>query len=145
MSTRIANSWRFTRRAWALAAPYWSSEERWPARLLLIVIVALTLGLVFLNVQLNDWNREFFEAIQNKDFESFGPLLVRFSMLAAIFIVGAVARLYLTQMLQMRWRIWLTREFLDRWLNQHAYYQLEIGKSGADNPDQRIAEDLRQF
>ncbi len=145
MSTRIANSWRFTRRAWALAAPYWSSEERWPARLLLISIVVLTLGLVFLNVQLNDWNREFFEAIQNKDFESFGPLLIRFSVLAAIFIVGAVFRLYLTQTLQMRWRIWLTHEFLNQWLNQHAYYQLEIGKSGADNPDQRIAEDLRQF
>jgi putative ATP-binding cassette transporter len=145
MSTRIANSWRFTRRAWALAAPYWSSEERWPARLLLITIVVLTLGLVFLNVQLNDWNREFFEAIQNKDFESFGPLLIRFSVLAAIFIVGAVFRLYLTQMLQMRWRIWLTRQFLDRWLSQHAYYHLEIGRSGADNPDQRIAEDLRQF
>ncbi len=145
MSTRIANSWRFMRRAWGLAAPYWSSEERWPARLLLIAIVMLTLGLVFLNVLLNDWNREFFEAIQNKDFASFGPLLIRFSLLAAIFIVGAVFRLYLTQMLQMRWRIWLTRQFLDQWFSQHAYYRLEIARGGADNPDQRIAEDLRMF
>ncbi|MBV9597429.1 MAG: ABC transporter ATP-binding protein/permease [Chloroflexi bacterium] len=145
MSTRIANSWRFTRRAWKLAAPYWSSEERWVARALLSIVVILTLGLVFLNVLLNDWNREFFEAIQNKDFESFGPLLLRFSILAAIFIVGAVFRLYFTQMLQMRWRIWLTRQFLSQWFDGHAYYRLEIGKDRADNPDQRIAEDLRMF
>jgi putative ATP-binding cassette transporter len=111
----------------------------------MVAIIALTLGLVFLNVLLNDWNREFFEAIQNKDFESFGPLLIRFSLLAAIFIVGAVFRLYLTQMLQMRWRIWLTRQFLDQWFSQHVYYRLELGRGGADNPDQRIAEDLRMF
>jgi putative ATP-binding cassette transporter len=145
MSTRIANSWRFARRAWKLAAPYWSSEERWAARALLVTVVILTLGLVFLNVLLNDWNREFFEAIQNKDFDSFGQLLLRFSLLAAIFIVTAVFRLYFTQMLQMRWRIWLTRQFLGQWFDQHAYYRLEIGKGRADNPDQRIAEDLRMF
>jgi putative ATP-binding cassette transporter len=145
MSTRIANSWRFARRAWKLAAPYWSSEERWAARALLVVVVIMTLGLVFLNVLLNDWNREFYEAIQNKDFDSFGPLLLRFSVLAAIFIVTAVFRLYFTQMLQMRWRIWLTREFLGQWFDRHAYYRLEIAKGRADNPDQRIAEDLRMF
>jgi putative ATP-binding cassette transporter len=145
MSTRLANSWRFTRRAWRLAAPYWSSEERWVARALLATVTLLTLGLVFLNVLLNNWNREFFDAIQNKDFESFGPLLLQFGLLAAVFIVGAVFRLYLTQMLQMRWRIWLTRQFLGEWLDQHAYYRLEIGKGRADNPDQRIAEDLRMF
>ncbi|MBV9578979.1 MAG: ABC transporter ATP-binding protein/permease [Chloroflexi bacterium] len=145
MFTRIAHTWHFSRRAWKLAAPYWSSEERWAARALLALVTALTLGLVFLNVLLNDWNREFFEAIQNKDFASFGPLLLRFSVLAAIFIVGAVFRLYFTQMLQMRWRIWLTRHFLDRWFDGHAYYQLEVGQARADNPDQRIAEDLRMF
>jgi ABC-type uncharacterized transport system fused permease/ATPase subunit len=70
---------RFTRRAWGLAAPYWRSNERWRARLLLVVIIALTLGLILLSVLYNDWNRAFFEAIQNKDFASFGPLLLRFA------------------------------------------------------------------
>ena len=73
---------------------------------------------MFLTVLYNDWNREFFEAIQDKDFESFGPLLLRFAVLAAVFIVGAVYRRYLTQMLQMRWRIWLTRQFLDQLARQ---------------------------
>jgi vitamin B12/bleomycin/antimicrobial peptide transport system ATP-binding/permease protein len=145
MVTRLAGAWKFSRRAWGLAAPYWSSEERWKARILLTTITALTLGLVFLNVQYNDWNRAFFEAIQDKDFESFGPLLLRFSILAALFIVGAVFRRYLLLMLQMRWRIWLTRRFMDDWLKDHVYYQLEIVQRGTDNPDQRIADDLRMF
>ncbi len=145
MFTRIGASWSFARRAWRLAAPYWSSEERWRARLLLTTIVTLTLGLVFLTVQYNDWNRSFFEAIQDKDFESFGPLLLRFGVLAGLFIVGAVFRRYLMLMLQMRWRIWLTRRFLDGWLDNQVYYRLEVAKGNADNPDQRIADDLRMF
>jgi len=136
---------RFARRAWQLAAPYWSSDERWRARLLLVAIVALTLALVFLQVQYNNWNRDFGEAIQNKDVGSFGPLLLRFSVLAGLFILGAVYRRYLTLMLQMRWRIWTTRHFLDRWLGDHVYYRLEVGERRPDNPDQRIADDLRLF
>ena len=145
MSTRVQNLLRYTRRAWALAGPYWSSEERWRARMLLAACVALTLAMVFLTVLYNDWNRLFFEAIQNKDFESFGPLLLRFVVLAGLFIVGAVARRYLMLMLQMRWRIWLTRQFLTRWFDNNAYYRLEVANGRADNPDQRIAEDLRMF
>src|SRR4051794_4917580 len=113
MVKRLKTMGTFARRAWALAAPYWSSEERWRARALLVTIVGLTLGLVGLTVLYNDWNRSFFEAIQDKDVEAFGPLLIRFGVLAALFIVGAVARRYLTLMLQMRWRMWLTRAYLD--------------------------------
>src|SRR5436190_22218421 len=145
MKTRVGHMWRFTRRAWTLAAPYWSSEERWRARLLLGSIAGLTVGLVFLTVLYNDWNRAFFEAIQDKDFDSFGMLLARFCVLAALFIAGAVFRRYLTLMLQMRWRVWLTRRFLDRWLNDRVYYHVELAQRGADNPDQRIADDLRMF
>jgi putative ATP-binding cassette transporter len=145
MFHRVARGWRFARRAWGLAAPYWSSEERWRARGLLFVIVALTLGMVFLTVQYNDWNRAFFEALQDKDFDAFGPLLVRFSVLAAIFIAVAVVRRYLTLMLQMQWRLWLTRQFLDRWFTDRVYYRLEVEHGTADNPDQRIADDLRMF
>ena len=83
MVTRLRNMGKFARRAWALAAPYWSSEERWRARALLATIVGLTLGLVGLTVLYNDWNRSFFEAIQDKDVEAFGPLLIRFGVLAA--------------------------------------------------------------
>src|SRR6185312_4619065 len=95
MFARLASGWKFARRAWGLAAPYWRSEERWRARLLLGTVVFLTLALVFLNVQYNDWNRAFFEALQNKDADAFLPLLLRFAILATLFILGAVYRRYL--------------------------------------------------
>jgi putative ATP-binding cassette transporter len=135
----------FFRRFLGLALPYWRSEERWRARILLAVIVGLTLGGVFLLVLLNEWNREFFNAIQDKDFASFGTLLIQFCVLAAIYIVGAVYKLYFTQMLQMRWRIWLTNRFVGRWLQHQLYYRLELADRRTDNPDQRISEDLNNF
>src|SRR3954464_11316353 len=96
--------------AWRLGAAYWRSEERWRARLLLGAIVALTLGLVAILVLINDWNRQFYEALQARDFDAFSSLLLQFSVLAGIFIVGSVYKLYFTQMLEMRWRVWLTRQ-----------------------------------
>ncbi|HET6317727.1 MAG TPA: SbmA/BacA-like family transporter, partial [Chloroflexota bacterium] len=116
----------FLKRVWRLTLPYWRSEERWRARVLLAVIVIISLALVFLLVLFNDWNREFYEAIQNKDAASFGPLLLRFCVLAALYILGAVYKLYYTQMLEMRWRVWLTRRFLGNWLDDQAYYRMEI-------------------
>jgi putative ATP-binding cassette transporter len=131
--------------AWQLVVPYWRSEERWQARLLLALIVALTLGLVYILVLLNDWNREFYQSLQSYNFAAFGPLLLRFSILAALYIVGAVYKLYFTQMLEMRWRVWLTRRFMSMWLDYRVYYRLELDPQGTDNPDQRIADDLRLF
>jgi vitamin B12/bleomycin/antimicrobial peptide transport system ATP-binding/permease protein len=129
-----------------LALPYFArSEERWRARLLLGVIIALTLGAVFVNVRLNDWNRRFFEMLQNKDVPSFLPLILEFSILAAIYILVAVYRLYLRQMLQMRWRVWLTSHMVDQWLDNKVYYRLELQDRRTDNPDQRITEDLNLF
>ena len=74
----------FLRDFWTLAAPYWSSEERWAARGLLLVVVSLSLGQVYLLVQLNTWNREFFDMFQAYEEASFGPLILRFAILAAI-------------------------------------------------------------
>src|ERR1700686_1405238 len=145
MLIRLAAARGFFCRAWVLASPYWGSDERWRARLLLSVIVVLTLGLVGDLVLYNDWNRQFYEALQNKDFASFGPLLVRFGILAALYIIGAVYRLYFQQMLQMRWRVWLTHQYVDNWLSQRTYYRMEVASRTADNPDQRISEDIQLF
>ncbi len=143
--SRLANAAAFLGRVWRLALPYWRSEERWRARLLLATVVGLTLALVFLLVLFNQWQREFYNAIQNKDFASFGSLLLQFTVLAALYIAGSVYKLYLTQMLEMRWRVWLTRQFVGAWLAKQVYYRLELRDRGTDNPDQRIAEDLRLF
>jgi vitamin B12/bleomycin/antimicrobial peptide transport system ATP-binding/permease protein len=130
---------------WKLVGPYWWSEERWVGRGLLTIIVILNLGLVYLNVLFNEWNRFFYDSLQEKDFGAFKTQLLRFTVLAMIFIAVAVYRLYLNQMLEMRWRRWLTEHYLEQWMTGQVYYRMEVQHRGTDNPDQRIAEDLRLF
>ncbi len=130
---------------WQLVKPYWNSEERRRARGLPAAIVALTLGLVCMAVLFNDWNREFYNSLEQKNFEDFKDLLFYFSFLAAGYTAIAVYKLYLTQMLEMRWRAWMTRAYVGEWLGKQVYYRLELQNHGTDNPDQRIAEGLRLF
>jgi putative ATP-binding cassette transporter len=132
------------RDAWRLAKPYWASEEKWSARGLLLAVVALNLGNVYISVRLNEWNNAFYNALQKLDGGEFFRQLGVFCVLAALFIIMAVYALYFSQMLQIRWRRWLTRRYLGAWLADRAYYQLEL-QSATDNPDQRISEDLNQF
>jgi putative ATP-binding cassette transporter len=129
------------RAVWRLIKPYWSSEEKWKARGLLAAVIALALGMVYLNVLFNLWNREFYNALENKDFAAFMAQLWRFSYLAFIYICVAIYRIYLTQALEIQWRTWMTRKYMDAWLANQAYYRIEQTRS-ADNPDQRIAQDL---
>ena len=135
----------FLGNVWKLSAPYWRSEERWRAWGLLAAIVVLSLSTVYMLVLFNDWNRQFYNALEQKDERDFFALLGYFCLLAAIYIAVAVYETYLEQMLQMRWRIWLTKQYLGDWLGNQVYYRLELEHRGTDNPDQRIAEDLRLF
>jgi vitamin B12/bleomycin/antimicrobial peptide transport system ATP-binding/permease protein len=144
------NNWQKSRlqirRVWALSLPYFQSEEKWPARGLLAACVGLNLGMVYMMVLFNDWNRVFYDALQNRDAEVFWKQLGVFGMLATCFIVVAVYRFYLTQLLEMRWRAWMTRDYLQRWLSHPVFYRLELqAQLGTDNPDQRIQEDVQQF
>ncbi len=129
----------------ALARPFWVSEEKWLARGTLALVISLSLGLVFVSVRLNEWNKVFFNAMERHDFDAFFYLLGSFVVLMAVYAAVAVHLNYFQQGLEVRWRRWLTRYFIDRWLDQQNYYQLQLQSSGADNPDQRIAEDVRLF
>ena len=135
----------FLGKIWQLCTPYWKSEEKWQAWGLLAAIVALTLGNVYLLVELNDWNRQFFNMLEQKAEGDFLALMQYFCFLAAVFIVVSIYRTYLQQMLEMRWRIWLSRQYLVEWMGKQVYYRLELENLGTDNPDQRIAEDMRLF
>ena len=141
----------FAARAWALSAPYFGSDQKWKARGLLAAIVALNLGAVYMLVLLNEWNRVFYDALQNKNAEVFWQQLLRFTLLAFGYILIAVYRFYLTQLLEIRWRAWMTEHVLQRWLGAKAFYRLELMRftredaSLPDNPDQRIQEDLGLF
>ena len=131
--------------AWAIARPYWFSADSWAARGLLLIVVALNLGIVYVNVLLNRWSNTFYNSLQDKNYAVFAHQLIRFSWLAGLYIVGAVYQLYLNQMLQIRWRRWLTERYLHAWLSDGAYYRMQLVGREADNPDQRIAEDIRLF
>ena len=108
-------------KVWALLCPYCVSEERWVGAGLLALVVGLNLSTVYLVVRLAQWNRHFFDALQGKDYPTFLTLLGQFSVLAALYIVAAVFALYFTQMLQIRWRRWLTEQFSRDWLAGRAY------------------------
>lgn len=164
-SDKLARLRAFLRQVRRLSAPYFSaSDEKWRARGLLAAIVALNLAAVYMLVLLNDWQRVFFDALQNKDQAVFLAQLWRFTYLAMIFIVIAIYRFYLTQLLQLRWRAWMTRDLMHRWLGDHAFYRMELARyAGApeptttaaglphpgqrvpDNPDQRLQEDINLF
>jgi vitamin B12/bleomycin/antimicrobial peptide transport system ATP-binding/permease protein len=132
------------RDAWRLTKPYWKSEEKWSAWGLLLAVIGLNLGNVYISVRINEWNNAFYTALQAFNAGEFFHQLGIFSVLAAFYIAFAVYALYLNQMLQIRWRRWLTRRYLGSWLADRAFYQLQLG-STTDNPDQRISEDLNQF
>jgi putative ATP-binding cassette transporter len=141
----LNNTKTFLADLWVLTKPFWWSEERWAARGLLAVIVALNLGLVYVNVLINQWNNDFYNTLQQMDKDGFFHQLLRFSGLAAAYIVIAVYQLYLNQMLQIRWRRWLTGRYLADWIGARVYYRLQLTDRGTDNPDQRIADDLAGF
>jgi putative ATP-binding cassette transporter len=133
------------RDAWAMTHPYWFSEDPWAAWGLLLAVIALNLGTVYINVLLNKWNNTFYDALQAKDYTVFFHQLIRFSWLAGFFIVFTVYQFYLNQMLQIRWRRWLTERYLGGWLTEAAYYRMQLSNGGTDNPDQRVAEDVPEF
>jgi putative ATP-binding cassette transporter len=135
----------FIRELWVLSRPYWVSEERRGAWLLLAANIALTLGMVYMTVLFNQWYNLFYNSLQNKAQAEFFHQIGRFCVLAGIYIVIAVYRIYLNQMLQIRWRRWLTDRYLEDWLTDRNYYRMALKGDGTDNPDQRVAEDFRLF
>jgi putative ATP-binding cassette transporter len=130
---------------WRLASPYFSSEDRWPGRILLAAVIAIELSIVGITVLLNEWNARFYNALQDRNWDAFLYQLGYFCILAAAFILLAVYQLYLNQWLQIRWRRWMTRVCLHDWLSGSTHYRMQLQGDGADNPDQRISEDIAQF
>ncbi len=128
-----------------LALPYFRSEDRWPGRALLAAVIAMELGIVGLNVLINQWTNRFYNALQEYQWDTFVSELLWFCMLATVFIVLAVYQLYLNQWLQIRWRRWMTIQYLQGWLGAGNHYRMQLVGDAADNPDQRIAEDIQMF
>lgn len=124
---------------------YWNSEYKWRARGLLAFVIGLNFFDVYLLVLINSWYKEFYNALQEYLVAEFWPLLGEFTLLAMLHIVVAVYAVYLRQMVQIKWRTWMTDAYLARWLKRQVYYRMQVQGSDTDNPDQRISEDINQF
>jgi putative ATP-binding cassette transporter len=130
---------------WRIAAPYFRSEDKWAGRLLLAAVIAIELALVLINVLLNQWNNRFYNALQERNWDGFVREIGIFSLLATFYIAFAVYQLYLNQWLQIRWRRWMTSTYLSQWLHHANHYRMQLKGDAADNPDQRITDDVKLF
>jgi putative ATP-binding cassette transporter len=130
---------------WRIAAPYFRSEDKVAGRLLLAAVISIELSLVAIDVLLNQWNNRFYNALQEKNWDGFVREIGIFSVLAACYIGLAVYQLYLNQWLQIRWRRWLTSRYLGEWLHDANHYRMQLQGEAADNPDQRITDDVKLF
>jgi putative ATP-binding cassette transporter len=130
---------------WRIAVPYFRSEDKLAGLLLLFSVIAIELMVVGINGLLNQWNNRFYTALQDKNWDSFVREIGIFCILAACYIALAVYQLYLNQWLQIRWRNWLTHRYLGEWLHEANHYRMQLQGDAADNPDQRITDDVKMF
>jgi vitamin B12/bleomycin/antimicrobial peptide transport system ATP-binding/permease protein len=130
---------------WRIAAPYFRSEDKWAGRGLLAAVIALELAGVFLMVLLNRWNNAFYNALQERDWAAFTYQTGYFCVIATFWVGVNVYQLYLNQWLQIRWRRWMTARYLGDWLHDANHYRMQLLGDAADNPDQRVADDVKMF
>ena len=133
------------RNFWRLARPFWLSEQKYPALLLLVATVLMTLCLVGINILTNFWNLHFYNALQDKDYQGFILGGLQFILLQIGTATFTVAAFHFQQKLTLRWRRWATRNMLDQWLDSQRYQKMKLTGADVDNPDQRIAEDIDLF
>lgn len=141
MGKSRSNLWM---RFWEIAKPYWFSQEKWKARMLLFLLVLLLLGQTGTNVLFNEQSGEFTSALAAKDAGRFwhSILICVYVLIAAVPVYAFYY--YVRNTLGIHWRRWLTRHYLDKYFSHHAFYKLNASAS-IDNPDQRISEDINTF
>jgi putative ATP-binding cassette transporter len=136
---------RFARHVARLIGVYWASPEARVGFLLLAGAVTLELGTVFGNVLLSDAERRIMDAVQDKEARAFLAAVGLFAAFSTGFVIVSAFRVYLRQLLEIRWRRGVTADYVERWVNERAYAQVQLHGDAVDNPDQRITEDVRDF
>ena len=130
---------------WSIAKTYWSSEEKWRARGMLLLVVVLSLAYTGLSVLLNNQRGALISALSAQDETRFWHVILVFSGVLVAYAPLFAGYVYLRDRLGLQWRKWLTNRFVDNYFNDRAYYDLNTSHPEIDNPDQRIAEDVRSF
>jgi putative ATP-binding cassette transporter len=135
----------FLVKLWRLSRPYFRSAERRRAYLLSALIIALTLVTVAISAAITYWYKGFYNALQSYDAGAIWHEVGVFAALAGLWVLTNVLQQYYLQVLQNRWRRWLTASYIHRWMRRHTYYTMQVAGTPVDNPDQRIAQDLEFF
>jgi vitamin B12/bleomycin/antimicrobial peptide transport system ATP-binding/permease protein len=126
--------------------PSFNILERRLASAMVVLLVFINQAQVGMTLRLSFFNRDWFDSIQNKDETAFwSQLFFVFVPWAFLFIATAVLEFVVTNILIIRWRRWLTENYVNRWLGAHTHYRMSLAGGGADNPDQRISEDINRF
>ncbi len=144
VSKPVRSGWgAYFRNFWRMAGPYWNSEHKWAIRGLTMVLLTLTGAQVVVQIALNLWTEQLFDAFGKRS-------MAGFIELAAVFvaiIVGQVAvvsvHLRIRRRLEIGWRAWLTERLLGAWLLSGRQHLIDFIPGEHDNPDGRIAEDIR--
>jgi putative ATP-binding cassette transporter len=133
----VANIWPFAR---------FTAYERRIATAMVVFLVVINQAQVAISVRLSFFNRDWFNAIQARDEATFWNLLLWvFTPWAFIYVLSAIVEFVVQSMLIIRWRRWLTEQYIGRWLDGSTHYRMGLLNADADNPDQRIAEDVNRF
>ncbi len=156
----VTSTTGFWKKTWRLTWPYLRSSEWKTAWALLIVVIVLSFVTVYLSVLFTYWRRDFYNMLNAKDLHEvpivigsatlitvnyFYYLVGKFTVLATFWVLSNVYYVYLRQVLQIRWRRWVTKHLIDRWLSNRAYYRLQLENYGTENPEQRIEADIHAF
>lgn len=139
---------RFTKwghQFWRISHDYFRGAGCVKPLFALAIIIFLTLFSVRLNILFSFWYNGFYSAMQSLDAPAFWRFLMIFSILASVHVARALISFFIQQAFLIRWREWLTVRMTDGWLSHQAYYRMRFTPNSADNPDQRIQQDIEGF
>ncbi|MBI1181040.1 MAG: ABC transporter ATP-binding protein/permease [Alphaproteobacteria bacterium] len=139
----VAGWFSFLAAFWRLAGPWWRSRERWSAVTLTAALVLLTALQVGVAIALNIWNLRFFDAVEQKALDRFLTLIGVFAVIVVANVVITTSHLSIKRRIQVDWRRWLTRQVTQEWMGGGRHHTLTYAPGRHDNPDGRIAEDVR--
>ena len=127
-----------------LAGPFWNSKNKFKIRKDTVVLIILTSLQIYMAVLITDWNAALFDALEQR---SMSQLAMQIGILALIFIANitiTTMHLIVKRRILIGWRLWLTEVVTAKWMDKGRHYQITfMEKNNHDNPDGRIAEDIR--